>query len=51
VKVFETNDPEERWNGREGNEPAAQGTYIYYLRYSTPDGNSEEQRGSVVLIR
>jgi hypothetical protein len=51
VKVFETNDPEDRWDGTENSEPAAQGTYIYYLRYSTPDGSTEEQRGSVVLIR
>ena len=51
VKVFETEDVDERWDGTHQGEPAAQGVYVYYLRYATPGGSEQEQRGSFTLIR
>ncbi len=51
VKIFETDNPEEKWDGTHAGEAAAQGVYIYYVRYSTPGDHSVEDRGSFTLIR
>ncbi|QNR24014.1 T9SS type B sorting domain-containing protein [Croceimicrobium hydrocarbonivorans] len=50
-KVFETNNPEERWDGSyEGND-APQGVYIYYIKFQTPGGSEQEERGNLSLVR
>ncbi|MDZ7846813.1 MAG: gliding motility-associated C-terminal domain-containing protein [Owenweeksia sp.] len=51
VKIFETRDPEVRWDGTQDGEDASQGVYIYYLEYATPGGQTKEQRGSFTLVR
>ena len=51
VKVFETNNPEERWDGTFEGKEAPQGVYIYFIRYATPGEVAVEDRGSFTLIR
>lgn len=51
VKVFETQDPDEGWDGTHDGEEAAAGVYIYYLQYATPGQAAREERGSFTLIR
>lgn len=51
VKVFETTDPEERWDGTYEGKEAPLGVYIYFLRYATPGDATKEDRGSFTLIR
>ena len=51
VKVFETTNPEERWDGTFDGTEAAQGVYIYFITYATPGQVATEERGSFTLIR
>ena len=52
AKVFETTDPEERWDGSgEDGDLAPQGTYVYFVRYATKGGKVQEERGTFSLIR
>lgn len=50
-KVFETNDPDERWDGKTNNQAEPQGVYIYYIKYATNNGKELEERGNFTLIR
>lgn len=52
-RIFETNNPDEAWDGtyQNGTQTAPAGTYLYYLEYATPNGKKETDRGSFVLIR
>ncbi|MGB0979153.1 MAG: gliding motility-associated C-terminal domain-containing protein, partial [Croceimicrobium sp.] len=50
-KVFETSDPDEKWNGNYEGGDAPQGVYIYYIKYQTPGGAEQEDRGNFSLIR
>jgi gliding motility-associated-like protein len=49
--VFETTDPTERWDGTYENQDAPQGTYIYFVKYSTPGEKRTEEKGTFSLIR
>lgn len=51
--VFETEDPEEGWNGRFSNagKPAPQGVYYARVNYRSPRGEPVELKGVVTLIR
>lgn len=50
-KVFESNDPTEKWDGTyEGND-APQGVYIYYIKFQTPGEAEQEERGNFTLVR
>jgi gliding motility-associated-like protein len=51
VKVFETFDPTEKWDGTYNGSDAQQGVYIFFIRYSTPGGIPQEERGDFTLIR
>ena len=51
VKVFETFDPTQKWDGTYNGADAQQGVYIYFLKYSTPGGIPQEERGDFTLIR
>lgn len=51
VKVFETSDPEERWDGTYEGKEAPQGVYIYFIRYATPGDGAQEERGNFTLVR
>lgn len=50
-KVFETQNPEEKWDGTYEGDPAPQGVYIYYLKYQGPGKGAEEDRGNFTLVR
>jgi gliding motility-associated-like protein len=51
--VFETNDPNEGWNGRQKNtggvSPA--GVYVYVVRFRGPRGEDFEYKGYATLVR
>ena len=49
--VFETSDPERKWDGTYKGQPADQGVYIYHIKYSTANDVPREDRGSFTLIR
>lgn len=51
VKVFETSDPEERWDGTYEGKEAPMGVYIYFIRYATPGDGAKEERGNFTLVR
>ncbi|MCR9153904.1 MAG: gliding motility-associated C-terminal domain-containing protein [Bacteroidetes bacterium] len=50
-KVFETNNPDEKWDGTYEGGAAPQGVYIYYIKYQTPGGAEQEDRGNFSLVR
>ncbi len=51
--VFETNDPDEEWNGRAqgtgGMSPA--GVYVYVVKFTAPRGQPYEIKGYATLVR
>ncbi len=51
--VFETNDPNEGWNGRKNNtgKVAQNGVYVCVVRYTGPRGVPHEEKGFATLIR
>ncbi|OYT13009.1 MAG: hypothetical protein B6I19_07330, partial [Bacteroidetes bacterium 4572_114] len=51
--IFETSDINRGWDGTYKNQPAAQGTYIYKIVYTSPSTGNEPQSvaGSVMLVR
>ncbi|MGM0409107.1 MAG: gliding motility-associated C-terminal domain-containing protein, partial [Bacteroidota bacterium] len=49
--VFETNDPNLGWNGKESNgKQAPTGTYIYYIKIKTPGNQIVEKRGNITVF-
>ncbi|MGB0916529.1 MAG: gliding motility-associated C-terminal domain-containing protein, partial [Flavobacteriales bacterium] len=50
-RLFETNNPEEGWDGSYGGKKAAQGAYVYYVQFVSSDGQTYSKNGSVTLIR
>lgn len=49
-KMFETNDPLVRWNGRDPGGSIRAGTYLWYMRYTDDSGRTKEEYGSLLLI-
>lgn len=51
--IFQTNDPEEGWNGRKNNtgEPSPNGVYVYVVKFNGPRGEPYELKGFATLIR
>ena len=51
--IFETNNPDEAWNGRKFNtgEDSPLGVYLYIVNYESPRGQPFELRGYATLIR
>jgi len=51
--IFQTNDPDEGWNGRTNNvgEIAPIGAYVYLVTYIGPIGESYKLKGNANLIR
>lgn len=51
--IFETQDPNEGWNGEMNNDGTLvqQGVYVYTLTYKGPRGENKEQKGHITLIR
>lgn len=52
-KVFETNNRDEGWNGKQNNSGnnLPLGAYIYLLKFKTTNGDDFQKRGTVTLIR
>lgn len=53
TRVFESTDPNIKWNGKSFNDGAecAEGVYFYVLNYRFKGGTDQQTRGSVTLIR
>ncbi len=49
--VFETNNPDNEWDGYIGSNLAPTGVYTYFLRYQSVGGLPEEVRGTFTLIQ
>lgn len=49
--LFETTDAGEGWNGRQNGNILRQGVYTYVVRVTQLNGETIEQKGTVVLIR
>jgi len=49
--VFETRDPQKKWDGRMNGQQQETGTYIWIFNYTDGSGKKLSQRGSTVLIR
>ena len=50
-RVFESRDPAAGWNGVLSGLEQPAGTYVWMVRWSSPDGVAHQNEGSVVLIR
>ena len=50
-KVFETNDPNEGWDGTYKGQPVEEGVYMYYLTAKLSNGVFVKRTGSVQLVR
>ncbi len=50
-RIFETNDPNEGWNGSHGGKKDPQGAYVYYVQFVSSNGETYSKSGSVTLIR
>ena len=52
AQLFETNDLFDGWNGRLANGTGAPaGVYVYRMELTQPDGTTQQQQGSLVLLR
>lgn len=49
--IFRSVDTETGWNGYVNNELQPPGAYVYLIKYSTPEGQNMEKRGTVTIIR
>ncbi len=50
-RVFESKDPSAGWTGVLSGQEQPVGTYVWMVRWSSPDGIAHQNQGSVVLIR
>ena len=51
--VFETNNPDEAWNGRQKNtgQMSPEGVYVYLVSFTGPRGQKHEYKGYATLLR
>jgi len=50
--VFETDNPQTRWNGLTKNNGMMEaGVYYYYCKFTTPHGDVYDKKGDITLIR
>ncbi len=50
-RIFQTDNPDRKWDGFYKGKPLDTGTYFYYLRYKGPQREAIEQKGDILLIR
>ncbi len=50
-KVFDDPNTTQGWGGLQGLKPAPSDVYLYILEYTLPNGEIEQMKGSVTLIR
>lgn len=51
LKVFETTDVNQGWDGTSHGQKCEFGVYVYLLKYKTSKGEYMEQKGTVTLLR
>lgn len=51
IQVYTSNDPNFRWNATHNGTRVPQGAYVWTVKYRDSDGNVQQQRGSVVVVR
>ena len=51
LKIFETKDQQQGWDGRKGGKLQPTGVYMYVCKMKTADGQEIIKKGSVNLIR
>lgn len=51
VKLFETKDVNEGWDGRFNDKPQPMGVYIYTVEATSPTGRAINKQGNVTLVR
>lgn len=49
--LYETNDPDDGWDGTIGTELAPQGVYAYVIKMKSLNGSEIEKKGTVLLLR
>ncbi len=49
--LFNTNDPEDGWNGQSKGKDIGPGAYVYAMKLKQTDGRMIEQKGTVIMIR
>ena len=50
-RVFESNDPDQGWDGNSGSKENPQGAYVYFVSFVSSDGQTFTKRGTITLIR
>jgi gliding motility-associated-like protein len=50
-RVFQTEDPSEKWTGKYNGSPCPDGVYFYVLKYKFPFGTANGLSGSVTLLQ
>ncbi|MCC6459520.1 MAG: gliding motility-associated C-terminal domain-containing protein [Saprospiraceae bacterium] len=52
-KVYESQDPQEEWNGRQMNKGgmSPEGVYVYLVTFTSPRGQKQEFKGYATLLR
>jgi gliding motility-associated-like protein len=48
--LFETNNPNQGWDGRYNGEFVEMGVYVYRLVYENPDESTSVQTGTVTVV-
>lgn len=49
-KVFESNSPNESWNGKQNNKRVEDGVFTYYIHFITSDGSNFEDTGTITVF-
>ena len=50
-KVYDNDNNEEGWDGRQGGTPAPSDVYVYIIEIKLPNGNTRTLKGDVTLLR
>lgn len=50
-KVFESDDPNKKWDGRYRGAPLDAAVFVYYFHYTQLNGTDEKLKGNVTLVR
>jgi gliding motility-associated-like protein len=50
-QIFSSSDIFIGWDGRHKEQAAPQGVYVYRVQYKQPDGQQQQQQGTVMLLR
>ena len=51
IEHCDINDIKDGWDGTSKGKPMSQGTYVYFIDFTNPDGTTYHKKGTVLLIR